>query len=73
MVDTNLLKSKMIAHGDNSSKLADALGIAKVTLSRKLNNIADFTNRETAFIVNRYNLTPNETINIFGLNKNECS
>ena len=39
MVDTNLLKSKMIAHGDNSSKLADALGIAKVTLSRKLNNI----------------------------------
>lgn len=73
MVDTNLLKSKMIAYGDNSNKLAEALGIAKVTLSRKLNNNADFTNRETAFIVNRYNLTAEETINIFGLIKNECS
>lgn len=73
MVDTLLLKSKMIANGDNSNKLAEALGIAKVTLSRKLNNKADFNNRETIFIVNRYNLTPEETINIFGLIKNECS
>ena len=60
------LKVEMVRHNDNSKDLADALGIARQTLSRKMNSpTADFTQNEIAIIKNRYELTGDRVTEIF--------
>lgn len=67
MLQKNLLEAQMKAHEDNGTTLAAALGIARSTLSAKLNeyNGAEFTNSEIAIIKRRYNLSPDQIDSIF--------
>lgn len=62
-----LLESKMKLHGDNQSKLADALGISLPRFNAKLNetNGAEFTQGEIQKVKERYNLTGEEVDAIF--------
>lgn len=61
------LESKMVLYGDNGQKLADYLGIARATLSSKLNetNGAQFKQGEIKKIKERYELTSEEVSEIF--------
>lgn len=62
----SMFRSKMNLYGDNTlDSLADYLGIARQTLSRKLNGEADFTQTEMSMIKIRYNLTNEEFTQIF--------
>ena len=64
-----ILESKMKLHGDNQSKLADALGISLTRFNAKLNQTdnAKFTLDEVRAIKKRYNLT-DEEVNVIFLN-----
>jgi len=66
-MNKNLLRSKMVAHGDTGGDLAKALGISRVTISMKINNTngADFTQGEIKKIIDRYNLSMDEVEAIF--------
>ena len=65
MVNSKLLKSKMILHDDTVETLAEALDISRQTLSSKINNKTDFWQSEIKFFVKRYELTPEEMNEIF--------
>lgn len=67
MFQKNLLEAQMKAYSDNGATLAAALGIARSTLSAKLNeyNGAEFTNSEIALIKKRYSLSPDQIDRIF--------
>ena len=65
MVNANLLKSKIVLHGDTMAILADHLGISRQTLTLKVSGVNDFTQSEIKLIILRYNLTPEETNAIF--------
>lgn len=64
-------KHKLMAviteHGENQTILADALGISRVTLSKKINekHNAVFTHPEIAAIKKRYSLSDSEISSIF--------
>ena len=62
-----LLESKMKLHGDNQSKLANALGISLARFNAKLNETdgAQFTQGEIQKVKERYNLTGEEVDAIF--------
>lgn len=64
-MNINLLKSKMALHGDTLQNLADVLGIAICTMSFRLNGKAEFKQNEIAVIIERYNLSSEETAEIF--------
>lgn len=66
-MNAKLLRSKMVLYGDTNATLADALGISAQRFSAKINetNGAEFTKSEIAIIRNRYNLTPEEVVEIF--------
>lgn len=66
-MDKKLLRSKMIANGDNSETLAKFLGINKSSLSAKMNCYrgANFTQREMSAIINRYHLCAEDIASIF--------
>ena len=55
----------MALFNDNLTTLADHLSISRQTLTLKLDNKSDFTQSEIKKIVIRYNLTPEETEQIF--------
>lgn len=60
------LKAKMKLNGDIGSTLAAHLGIAPQTFSLKLNeNGACFTQEEITMIINKYELTAEEVMDIF--------
>lgn len=67
MTNTNLLKSKMIAAGDENfvQVLADVLVCSRTTASRKLNGELQFTQGEISILANRYNLSADEIKQIF--------
>lgn len=67
MTNSNLLKSKMIAAGDENfvQVIADILICSRTTASRKLNGELQFTQGEIAIIADRYNLTADEIKQIF--------
>lgn len=71
MIKRNLFNSKMALFNDNLTTLADHLGISRQTLTLKLDNKSDFTQSEIKKIVIRYNLTPEETEQIFFGDENE--
>lgn len=57
----------MKLHGDTGTSLAQYLGIARPTFSAKINetNGAEFTQGEIAMIKTRYELSPQEVVEIF--------
>lgn len=67
MTNTNLLKSKMVARGDEDcvAKLAELLGISRTTASKKLNGLLPFNQNDIALIANKYNLSAEEIKLIF--------
>lgn len=66
-MNTNMFKSKMKLHGDTNANLAEAIGLSAQRLSAKINETggAEFTQGEIQKIKERYNLTNDETDNIF--------
>lgn len=66
-VNLNLLNSKMALYGDNNEALAKALNLSPQRLSAKKNNTngAEFTQTEIQIIIERYNLTDAEVVEIF--------
>jgi len=74
-MNKNLLKSKMVLHGETAKCLCEALGITEQSFSQKINNSTggQFTQREIKIIMERYSLTDSEIKDIFfaadGLNK----
>lgn len=66
-----MLKSHMVAHGDNQASLAAALGISLSRFNAKLNRTqgADFTLREIREIKRYYHLTPDDVDQIFFTDK----
>lgn len=64
-MDAVLFKYFMGRYGDTLQTLADALNIHKTTLSGKINGRDEFKQGEMTVIIDRYNLTPDETMNVF--------
>lgn len=64
-MNKNELRAQMARHGDNASKLAKALGTSVSTLSGKINGSHPFKLHEMQFIMDRYDLTADETVSIF--------
>lgn len=66
-MNKNMLRSIMVLHGDTNTDLAEHLGISTSTLSCKMNetNGAEFNQTEIRIIKNRYDLTPEQVVQIF--------
>ena len=64
-MDKARFNSVRVLHGDTQGRLAEALGMAQETLSRKLNEQGEFSQSEIKAIKNRYHLTPEEVDAIF--------
>lgn len=64
-MDVNLLKSKMVLHGDGLIDLANALGITRNAMYCKMTQKYEFKQSEIAIITKRYNLTNDEIKQIF--------
>jgi hypothetical protein len=66
-MNKNALVSKMKLHGDNQSDVAEYIGISLQRFNAKLNETdgAEFTQGEITKIIQKYNLTPEETMMIF--------
>ncbi len=65
MVNVNLLKSKIVEKGMNVSKVAEAMGVDKATLYRRISDCTSFTIGEAEKIVCVLNLSHEEAISIF--------
>lgn len=59
MVNTNLLKSKIVGAGMIQGELAKVLGISVKTLSAKINGKSTFSTREVVKICNILQITDN--------------
>ena len=64
-MNKNELKAEMLRHGDTNETLAEALGISKASISKKLNAKKDFKQTEIRIVKERYNLTGEDLIRIF--------
>lgn len=66
-MDKNLLKSKMVLHGDTQRSLAKFLGISEQRFSAKLNGKydAEFQQSEIMSIKEKYHLSSKEVDDIF--------
>jgi len=64
-MNKDLLRSVIFAHGDNMGKLAEAMGMQQSALSNRVNGVVEFRQGEINFIKHRYNLTPEQTEDIF--------
>lgn len=67
MTNTNLLKSKMVACGDDDcvQSLSKYFGCSRATASKKLNGKFPFTQTEIALLARRYGFTADDIKNIF--------
>lgn len=63
----NMLRATMILNGERGGQLAEAMSLSYQRLSAKLNETkgAQFTQREIAFIKDRYKLTAEQVDEIF--------
>lgn len=61
------LKSVIIANNDTTASLAKFLGIARATLSAKMNEYrgAEFTQKEIQMMIERYSLSSDDVVAIF--------
>ena len=64
-MNSQLLKAKIMEHGDTQEALAKAIGISLSNLNDKLNGKASFRQNEIAAIKQRYHLTAEEVDLIF--------
>ena len=65
-VNKPLFRSFMVKFGDTPETLSDAMGISLSRLNAKINsNGAEFTQKEIAFVKNRYSLSAAEVDAIF--------
>lgn len=66
-MNSQLLKSTMVLHGDTQSSLAAAMGVSLSRLNAKINETkgSEFRQNEIAFIAQRYGLTAEQVIDIF--------
>lgn len=64
-MNIKLLKSKMVLAGDNQKDLAEHLSLSENAMSFKMNGKAQFKADEIAKIVWKYDLTAQETHEIF--------
>lgn len=65
-MNSKLLRSFMVLHGDTNATLADFLGITEQSVSNKINeNGTEFKQGEIAMIKARYNLEPEMVDRIF--------
>lgn len=67
MTKTNLLKSKMVAFGDDScvEKLMQLLNLSRGTASKKLNGLTPFNQIEIKIIAEKYKLSDSDIREIF--------
>ena len=65
MINETEMRIQMLRHGDNNKALAEALGKTTPTICHKLKGSQRFTQIEIQKIIDRYNLTPEETQTIF--------
>ena len=64
-MNKQLLKAKIVEHGDTQAQLAAAIGISASNLNDKINGKVSFRQNEIAAIRNRYNLSAQEVDHIF--------
>ena len=64
-MQTKLFKSKMALFGDTIVSLAESLEIHRLTLAEKINGKSDFKQSEITFLIDRWNLTASEVVQIF--------
>lgn len=64
-MNSNLLKSVIVKHGDTQEKLAEAMGLAVSALNLRINGHIEFRRNEINFIKNRYHLSGTEVDEIF--------
>lgn len=57
--------SKMKLFGDNQIDLANALNLSLATINAKINGKSNWTQIEISIITIRYELTPEEVVEIF--------
>jgi hypothetical protein len=60
-----MLISKIKLFGDNQTDLANALNLSLASTNAKINGKRDFAQSEISVIAARYELTPEEVIEIF--------
>lgn len=65
MVNSKLLRTKMILFGDTNETLAEVLGVSRQTMSGKITGRFEFWQHEIKIIIERYNLTLEEICEIF--------
>lgn len=64
-MDTNMLKSILVKHGDNVTALAEKMGISQTALYRRISGETDFDYKEIKTIKEIYELSPEEIDAIF--------
>ena len=66
-MNKKLLQAKMKIYGDTYETIAKALGISRTRFSAKINETygAEFTQGQIGIMIERYNLTTDETHEIF--------
>ena len=65
MIQKNILKSKLTLNEITQRDLAKRLGLAEVTINKKVNGAIDFSLEEIAKMKDYLNLTNDEVIEIF--------
>ena len=65
IMNTLKLKAKFVEKQMNVSDVADALGINRSTLYRKLSNLEEFTVKQVCLLKEKLELTPAELTEIF--------
>lgn len=65
MTDTKAFKAAMVLAGKTMDRLAEAMGITRVTLSNKVNNKSDFTASEISVLSNELHLDDAQQKSIF--------
>ena len=64
-MNKKMLISKMKLFGDNQTDLANALNLSLATANAAINGKREFTQTEISIIAARYELTPEEVVEIF--------
>ena len=65
MLNKKLLKAKMILQEKSQSEMAEVLGIAVVSVSKKMNGVIKFNLEEVKKIKDYVHLTDSEVVEIF--------
>lgn len=65
MTNSNKLKAKIVENGYNIKTFAKELGISSSTLSEKINNRINFSQKDIKKIHTKLHLTPEDVMNIF--------